>query len=88
MKADHTQLTSLKNILLQFCTATGLKVNYNKTNLVPINVPPDLATNLANTFVCKLENLHFTYLGLPLGTTRPSVDDLMPLVSRLDKRLS
>jgi hypothetical protein len=36
----------------------------------------------------QIEALPFTYLGLPLGTTRPSVDDLMPLVSRLDKRLS
>jgi hypothetical protein len=44
--------------------------------------------NHANEFGCKIETLPFTYLGLPLGTTRPSVDDLMPLVSRLDKILS
>jgi hypothetical protein len=43
---------------------------------------------LAQSFGCKVESLPFTYLGLPLGTTRPSVNDLMPLVTRLDKRLS
>jgi hypothetical protein len=29
----------------------------------------------------------FTYLGLPLGTTRPSVQDYLPLVSRIERRL-
>jgi hypothetical protein len=55
---------------------------------VPINVPEDDATNLASSFGCRTEEFPFTYLGLPLGTTRPCVDDLMPLVSKLDKRLS
>ena len=30
----------------------------------------------------------FTYLGLPLGTTRPTVQDLMPLVCMVERRLS
>jgi hypothetical protein len=56
--------------------------------LIPINIDSDQATALANAFECKVETLPFSYLGLPLGTTRPSVADLMPIVSRLDKRLS
>jgi hypothetical protein len=30
----------------------------------------------------------FTYLGLPMGTTRPTVEDLMPLVCAVERRLS
>jgi hypothetical protein len=30
----------------------------------------------------------FTYLGLPLGTTKPIVQDLMPLVDRIERRVS
>jgi hypothetical protein len=56
--------------------------------MVPINVPTNTLDTLANDFGCKIEALPFTYLGLPLGTTRPSVDDIMSLVSRLDERLS
>jgi hypothetical protein len=63
-------------------------VNFNKTTLVPINLGQEEAAGLAEVFGCRVETLPFTYLGLPLGTTRPSVADLMPLVSRLDKRLS
>jgi hypothetical protein len=29
----------------------------------------------------------FTYLGLPLGTTKPLVKDFMPILSRIEKRL-
>jgi hypothetical protein len=67
-----------------------IKVNsifsFNKT--VPINIAADDANALATIFGCSLGNLPFSYLGLPLGTTRPSVHDLMQLVSRLDRRLS
>jgi hypothetical protein len=30
----------------------------------------------------------FTYLGFPLGTARPQMQDLMPLVFRLERRLT
>jgi hypothetical protein len=88
MLADMEQLMQLKNILQIFSSSTGLKVNYHKTTLVPINIDTNHATTLANAFECKVETLPFAYLGLPLGTTRPSLADLMPIVSRLDKRLS
>jgi hypothetical protein len=88
MQADVNQLSHLKGLLEQFSTSTGLKVNFHKTTMVLINLNLEEANNLADTFGCKVESLPFTYLGLPLGTTRPSVADLMPLVSRLDKRLS
>ena len=29
----------------------------------------------------------FTYLGLPMGTTKPTVEDLIPVISKIDKRL-
>jgi hypothetical protein len=85
--ADENHLSHLKGILEQFSTSTGLKLNFHKTNLVPINLNQDEAARLADAFGCKVKSLPFTYLGLPLGTTRPSVAELMPLVSRLDKRL-
>jgi hypothetical protein len=85
MPTGPAQFPTLINLLI-LIDVTGLRVNYNKT-LVPINNPPKNASHLATIFGCKLENLPFTYLGLPLGTTTPLVDDLMPLVSRFDKRL-
>jgi hypothetical protein len=30
----------------------------------------------------------FTYLGLPMGTTKPTVTDLMPLVDRIERKVT
>jgi hypothetical protein len=33
-------------------------------------------------------SLPFTYLGLPLGTTRPTIQDLTPIVDHIERRLN
>ena len=43
--------------------------------LVPINLPEDRANLLAQNVGCELGKLPFTYLGLPLGITKPKVVD-------------
>jgi hypothetical protein len=50
--------------------SNGLKVNYNKSLMVPINLSEDRFNHLANTFGCSKGSLPFTYLSLPLGITR------------------
>jgi hypothetical protein len=44
-------------------------------------------THLASTFGCNIGTFLFTYLGLPMGTTKPKVDDFIPLVQRIERRL-
>jgi hypothetical protein len=56
--------------------------------MVPINLASDRAWNFADLLGCKISSLPFTYLGLPLGTTKPNVQDLMPLVDRIERRVS
>ena len=46
------------------------------------------ATSLAQLFGCVTDTLPFTYLGLPLGLSKPKVIDCLPLVSKCEKRLS
>jgi hypothetical protein len=38
MEASATQLLALKDILHSFGLSTGLKVNYAKSSMVPINI--------------------------------------------------
>lgn len=78
----------LKGLLRPFSDSTGLHVNFNKSFLVPINMDSDRANHLANTFGCRVGTMPFTYLGLPLGTTKPTVLEYTPLLSRIEKRLS
>ena len=76
MQASTTQLFALKGILQSFGASTGLKVNYSKSMLVPINISDKELDHLARTFNCQKGSLPFTYLGLPLGLQKPRVVDL------------
>jgi hypothetical protein len=87
LQADARQFFCLKALLHSFADSTGLKVNYHKSCLIPINVDAQKVTQLAGVFDCKVEALPFTYLGLPLGTTKPLVKDFA-LVCRVERRMS
>lgn len=47
MPADSAQLSAPKDILAIFTSSTGLKLNYNKSFLVPINIEASKMTKLA-----------------------------------------
>ena len=87
MPACETQLLALK-VLSTFAESTGLHVNYSKSLLIPLNVTENTISRLAATLGCSVGSLPFTYLGLPMGTTRPSISDLSPLVHRIEITLS
>jgi hypothetical protein len=87
MPADVDQVLAMKDLLQKFTLSTGLQVNYQKSSLIPINVPDNVTSELAQAFGCQVGSLPFTYLGLPLGTARPKIQDLMPIVTRLERRL-
>jgi hypothetical protein len=74
-------------MLHSFANSTGLKVNYAKSMIIPINIDDQKLELLANTLGCAIGSMPFTYLGLPLGTTKPKVVDFLPLVSKCERRL-
>jgi hypothetical protein len=76
MPADPIQIIRLKLLLDDFTKATGLKINYHKSSMVPINISDEKCTELTVLFGCKKQSMPFTYLGLPMGTTKPSIEDL------------
>jgi hypothetical protein len=56
--------------------------------MMGINVPDNTMAQLAAGFGCQIGTPPFTYLGLSVGTTRPSIQDLSPIVHRLERRLT
>lgn len=80
MLACVRQATLMKELLLDYAESISLKVNFQKSILVPINILDQTTMELAAIFQCSVGTMPFTYLSLPMGTTRPSVADLMLLV--------
>jgi hypothetical protein len=88
MEACPKQLFFLKAILNSFASSTGLRVNYNKSNMYPINVNAEKMEILSRTLNCQIGEMSFTYLGLPLGLAKPRIQQFLPLIQRIEKRLS
>jgi hypothetical protein len=87
MKANAQELLCLKAILHSFACSTGLKLNYNKFCMMPINMNSERWNHLACTINCKPGTLPFSYLVLPLGITKPSLEHFLPIVQRVETRL-
>ena len=75
MKGDVTELNHLKELLHTFAESTGLKVKFDKSMIVSINIAEDRFDELTTTFGCTKGSLPFTYLGLPLSLIKPTVAD-------------
>jgi retron-type reverse transcriptase len=78
MQGEEQQLLILKDILQKIALSSGLKVYYHKSCLVPINIDAQKTELLAASFGCMVGSFPFTYLGLPLGLTKPLVRDFAP----------
>ena len=88
VQADAAHLFFLKALLNSFAQSTGLHVNYNKSVMVPINVDEGRTRHLAATFGCSISSMPFTYLGLPMGTTKPKIEDMSPMIVKIERRLN
>lgn len=81
-------LISSKNLLMHFTTYIGLRVNYDKSMIVPINTAHEKMLELAQVMGCKVGSLPFTYLGLPLCLSKPKIEHFMPIMKRIERRLA
>jgi hypothetical protein len=55
--------------------------------MIPINLSNERLKHFSGTINCQARSFPFTYVGLPLGLTKPSLEHFMPMVSRVQIRL-
>jgi hypothetical protein len=56
----------LKWLMTIFENLSGMKINYNKSDMVSINLEEDEVQEYARTFCCKLGSFPFKHLGVSL----------------------
>lgn len=54
LKADVGALVALKEVLDLLSSTTGLHINYQKSTMVPMAVPPQMTTELQQILGCQL----------------------------------
>lgn len=87
LEANPLMVENLKFLLIGFESLSGLKVNFHKSALVPLNISSDLANNLTVQLGCQLSSLPITYLGVPLHWKKLSTSDWQPLITKIENRL-
>ena len=86
-EANKDQLKYLSWILMWFEALSGLKINLNKSEIIPIG-PVDNAEELAIELGCKVGSFPTSYLGLPLGAKHKAVGVWDSIEERFRKRLA
>ncbi|GJW57203.1 RNA-directed DNA polymerase, eukaryota [Tanacetum coccineum] len=71
-----------------FHRVSGLKINYNKSNLYGVGVPFEEVSRAALITGCNAMQTPFSYLGLPIDCNMANVKSWDPIVDKFSKRLS
>jgi hypothetical protein len=85
-KAEESTLRNLKCVLMWYEQISGMRINFHKSELAPLNLEIDEAHRLAHVFSCPLGSFPINYLGVPLHYDNLSRDDIQPLVDKMLKR--
>ena len=86
-QASQDHLTYLSWLLMWFEAVLGLRINLEKSELIPIGRVENI-NDLALDFGCKVGSLPSTYLGLPLGALFKSVTMWDGVEERFRRRLA
>lgn len=73
-KAMMQNSLTIKCIMRCFEMTSGLKINFHKSKLARIKVGERTSQILASLLHCKVMQLPFTYLGLPMGEIREGLN--------------
>lgn len=88
IRGELADAQSLRNLLDQFASATGLQINYTKSTAVPIHMNEAAVLDCISALGCRRKGFPQTYLGLPLSNTKLRLSAFAPNIAKCDKYLA
>lgn len=88
LENNEEMAINLKWTLTCFEQISGMKINYHKSELIPINIEEPEVAPFLHIFQCKSGRFPIKYLGLPLHFDKLRREDLQPLVDSLLSRMA
>jgi hypothetical protein len=79
---------NLKWLLVCFENLSGMKINYDKSDLLVLGMDDERANEFAKIFCCKRSEFPIKYLGVPLHFTKLKREDLQPVIDKIIKRIA
>jgi hypothetical protein len=84
---EECHLRNLKCNLVWIEKLPGIRINYHKSELIPINLDDDLIHKVAHIFCCPIGTFPIKYLGVPLHY-KLRREDVQPLVDKILKKVA
>lgn len=88
MTNSEENIVTVKFLLYCYEAMSGLKINFQKSEVIVLGVEEMEAQRVADLFNCKRGALPITYLGLPISEGRLTAKDLEIPVTKIEKRLA
>ena len=85
---DLGKASNLKMVLSCFEQVSGMKINYSKSELIPIGMDVKESTPFAEVLGCRMGSFPIKYLGIPLHYDKLRREDIQPLVDKIMKRMA
>jgi hypothetical protein len=85
---DKSALRNLKIVLMFFEKISDMRINFNKSEFIPMNLRDDEIHEVSHILNCPVGALPFKYLGVPIHFQKLKREDLQPIVDKLIKRVA
>ncbi|GKU98851.1 hypothetical protein SLEP1_g11790 [Rubroshorea leprosula] len=87
-EANEQNIKAAKSIMRTFELASGLKINYNKSTSIGINVDTKEINHFACFLHCKPGKLPLLYLGMPVGASLRKKSTWSTQVANFERKLT
>ncbi|XP_052114148.1 uncharacterized protein LOC127745457 [Arachis duranensis] len=85
---DEETVRNYKRLLRCFEMMSGLSINFEKSNLIPVNCRPEWVTRMCQLLGCQETALPVRYLGISLGANPRLVKTWKPIIDKVEEKLS
>jgi len=85
LKHDLEMARNMKLLLYLYELMSGLKINFDKSEVIIIHGDDEICLTYAEIFNCQIGSFPIKYLGVPVSPSRLHVLDWVPLEERNKK---
>ena len=87
LKDSRENAQNMKLLLYLYENMSGLKINFDKSEVIMVSQDPQKTLYFSETFNCAVGDWPIKYLGVPVSGSRIKVANWLPLDEKLLKRL-
>jgi len=87
LKDSRENAQNMKLLLYLYENMSGLKINFDKSEVLMVSQDPQKTLYFSETFNCAVGDWQIKYLGVPVSGSRIKVANWLPLDEKLLKRL-